>query len=45
MQDFVCPQCGHKSSYNPWQESAHCPNCGYQPSEQAFLRKRVLLKK
>jgi DNA-directed RNA polymerase subunit RPC12/RpoP len=44
MQDFVCPQCGHKSTFDPWQESAHCPNCGYQPSERAFLRKRVFIK-
>ena len=32
MQPFVCPQCGHRSSYNPWVESAHCPQCGYEPS-------------
>jgi hypothetical protein len=32
MQTFTCPKCGHKSTYDPWQQSAHCPNCGYAPS-------------
>ena len=38
MQTFVCPQCGHQSSYDPWVESAHCTHCGHVPSEDAHAR-------
>ncbi|MEW5872740.1 MAG: hypothetical protein AB1894_26005 [Chloroflexota bacterium] len=31
MQTFICPQCGAKSSYDPWLESAQCKVCGYAP--------------
>jgi ribosomal protein L37AE/L43A len=31
MQTFICPECGHKSFFDPWVESAHCPQCGYTP--------------
>lgn len=31
MQRFICPECGHESTYDPWTESAHCPQCGYTP--------------
>ena len=33
MQPFVCPQCGYKSAFDPWVESARCPKCGYIPLE------------
>jgi hypothetical protein len=32
---FACPACGYKSTYDPWVESARCPNCGYTPSAPA----------
>ncbi|MBN1889101.1 MAG: hypothetical protein JW850_14000 [Thermoflexales bacterium] len=38
MQTFVCPDCGHKSEYDPWIEPAHCPQCGYKPPVDAPLR-------
>jgi DNA-directed RNA polymerase subunit RPC12/RpoP len=31
MQQFICPECGHESSFDPWVESAHCPQCGFRP--------------
>lgn len=31
MQPFTCPQCSHKSRFDPWTESAHCPQCGFAP--------------
>jgi predicted RNA-binding Zn-ribbon protein involved in translation (DUF1610 family) len=31
MQTFICPECGHESTYDPWVESAHCDQCGYKP--------------
>ncbi|MBN1661012.1 MAG: hypothetical protein JXA93_21630 [Anaerolineae bacterium] len=31
MQAFSCPQCGHESEFDPWKESAHCPQCGFRP--------------
>jgi hypothetical protein len=39
MQPFVCPQCSHESTYDPWVESARCPACGYtpRPSDSAML--------
>lgn len=33
MQDFYCPRCEHHSTYDPWTESARCPNCGYSPED------------
>ncbi|UCC77610.1 MAG: hypothetical protein JSW37_04405 [Anaerolineales bacterium] len=33
MQDFSCPKCEHLSTYDPWTESARCPNCGYSPED------------
>jgi LSD1 subclass zinc finger protein len=33
MQTFTCPQCGHESTYDPWVESAHCAECGYEPTQ------------
>ena len=38
MQTFVCPQCGHQSSFDPWIESARCRQCGYTPPKRARLR-------
>ncbi len=32
MQTFTCPNCGHECTYDPWIESAHCDQCGYEPS-------------
>jgi predicted RNA-binding Zn-ribbon protein involved in translation (DUF1610 family) len=31
MQPFLCPQCGHRSEFDPWAGSAHCPRCGFTP--------------
>jgi DNA-directed RNA polymerase subunit RPC12/RpoP len=45
MQMFLCPQCGHKSEYDPWKGSARCPKCGYEPAEGAPIRGRVPLKR
>ncbi len=49
MQIFICPECAHKSFYDPWVESAHCPRCGYspqtlgdQPADFADLREAVI---
>jgi DNA-directed RNA polymerase subunit RPC12/RpoP/predicted RNA-binding Zn-ribbon protein involved in translation (DUF1610 family) len=44
MQDFVCPRCGHKSTFDPWKESAHCPHCGYRPSPEVRIHKQLLTK-
>jgi len=33
MQDYFCPRCEHHSTYDPWTESARCPNCGYSPED------------
>jgi len=38
MQTFVCPRCGHQSSYDPWVESAHCTHCGHVPPRDARAR-------
>lgn len=38
MQAFVCPDCGHRSEYDPWIEAAHCPKCGYKPLFDTPLR-------
>jgi DNA-directed RNA polymerase subunit RPC12/RpoP len=32
MQTFICPICGQGSTFDPWVESALCPNCGYTPA-------------
>lgn len=31
MQPFICPQCSHKSEFDPLKGSAVCPRCGYTP--------------
>jgi len=31
MQPFVCPQCGHRSRFDPWAGAAKCPRCGFAP--------------
>jgi Zn ribbon nucleic-acid-binding protein len=35
MQPFVCPQCGHRSSFDPWAGAARCPRCGFVPGTGA----------
>ncbi len=32
MEPFICPQCAHKSSYDPHKGPARCPRCGYSPA-------------
>lgn len=32
MEPFICPQCVHRSSFNPYEGPARCPRCGYSPS-------------
>jgi LSD1 subclass zinc finger protein len=31
VEPFICPQCAHKSSFDPHKGSARCPRCGYSP--------------
>lgn len=31
MQPFICPQCGHQSTFDPRVAPALCPQCGYTP--------------
>jgi LSD1 subclass zinc finger protein len=31
MQPFICPDCGHQSTFNPLVASALCPRCGFTP--------------
>jgi len=38
MQSFVCPECGHESTFDPWVESAQCPKCGSAPSPENPIR-------
>ncbi len=45
MQMFLCPQCGHKSEYDPWAGPARCPKCGYTPAEGAPVGEPVPLKR
>lgn len=39
MQTFICPECGHKSLFDPWIESAHCTRCNYTPPPLGVLQK------
>lgn len=32
MSVFACPECRHRSTYDPWDETVHCRRCGYTPS-------------
>jgi Zn finger protein HypA/HybF involved in hydrogenase expression len=32
MEPFICPQCVHKSSFDPYKGPAQCPRCGYSPA-------------
>jgi DNA-directed RNA polymerase subunit RPC12/RpoP len=32
MQPFVCPQCGHQTTYDPWAGPARCPRCDFTPA-------------
>ena len=40
MQEFVCPQCGRISRYDPWSGPAQCPFCGYTPPPRAAVSSR-----
>jgi predicted Zn-ribbon and HTH transcriptional regulator len=31
MQPFICPDCGHQSTFDPLAASALCPRCGFTP--------------
>lgn len=31
MQPFICPRCGHESSFDPRAEAAICPQCSFTP--------------
>jgi hypothetical protein len=31
MQPFICPDCGHQSTFDPLVASALCPRCGFTP--------------
>jgi hypothetical protein len=35
MEPSFCPQCGHKSKYNPMAGPATCPKCEYTPPTDA----------
>lgn len=38
MQPFVCPQCGHKSAFDPWSGPARCPACDFTPPASGGIR-------
>jgi ribosomal protein S27E len=42
MQPFICPDCGHQSTFDPLVASALCPRCGFTPPtggrRSAFVR-------
>lgn len=40
MQAFICPECGHQTTFDPWIESAHCSQCGYTPPKGVRMRGR-----
>ena len=42
-QTFICPQCGWRSTYDPWVESARCPKCGYTPTADPQALERTPL--
>ncbi len=31
MSTFVCPECGHSTEYDEWDDSARCTSCGFEP--------------
>jgi hypothetical protein len=33
MSEFICPQCGQSSEYDPWAEQASCQHCGFSPPD------------
>jgi len=45
MEPFICPQCVHRSSFNPYKGPARCPRCGYSPSIGAQSSKLVARSK
>lgn len=45
MQTFTCPEYEHESTYDPWVESAHCPECGYEPTQGRRVAHRRRLRK
>lgn len=36
MQPFICPECGHQSTFDPLVSSAQCPGCGFTPPTGAL---------
>ena len=40
MQTFICPECGHTSTYDPWAETARCSKCGHTPPSGIRMRGR-----
>lgn len=44
MERFTCPQCGHRSNYDPLEGSALCPRCGYTPPKDVRLTSEGLGK-
>lgn len=44
MQEFKCPQCRHVSTYDPWAESARCPQCGFVPQPGKRTHRRLAKK-
>ena len=45
MEPFICPQCVHKSSFDPYKGPARCPRCGYSPSPDRQADKLVVRSK
>jgi hypothetical protein len=41
MQSFTCPQCGHKSTFEPWTAAACCPACGFTPPSRGLTANYV----
>jgi len=42
MSHFVCPECGYKSEFDEWGESAVCPKCGYEPPQGEEMQQLLL---
>jgi hypothetical protein len=41
MSKFVCPECGHSSEYDEWEDSARCESCGFEPPAGNEMRQHL----
>ena len=42
MSNFICPECGHSSEFDEWDNSAVCPKCGYEPPQGAEMQELLV---